>query len=99
MHGPDGKHVSKMTMEEYANWQGWDEWPDRVDNPPLTVETTFWYRETEYMVTKLNKEYVIVKQPSFEEIVRNKNFLELLKMPFADGKSFQDLIGEFLFED
>ncbi len=100
MHGQNGKqHTSKMTMKEYAKWQSWDEWPERKNDPPLTVETTFWYEGKEYMVTRLRKEYVIVSQPDFKEVISNKNFKNLLEMPFISGKSFHDLIEEFLFEE
>ncbi len=99
MLGPDGYHVTKMTMEEYAKWQGWDEWSDRKDDPPLTVETSFWYEEKEYMVTKLNGKYSIVIQPSFEVVISRDNFLELLNAPFIEEKSFKELMGEFWFED
>lgn len=99
MLGPNGNHVSKLTMEEYEKWQSWDEWPERADNPPLTVETPFWYKNQEYMVTSLRNEYVIVTQPDFKEVISNKNFKALLEMPFVDGKSFHELIDDFLFED
>ena len=45
INGPGGNRVSKMTIDEYIKWQRWDEWPERADNPPLTVETVFWYKE------------------------------------------------------
>lgn len=99
MLGPNGNHVVSLTMEEYAKWQGWDEWPERSDNPPLTVETPFWYNEQEYMVTSLQGDYVIVTQPDFNVVIRNKNFKQLLEMPFIEGKTFQELISAFLFED
>lgn len=99
MHGPNGKHVTKITWDEFVKWQRWAEWPERSDNPPLTVETTFWYKEKEYMVTSLRGEYVIVTQPDFTEIICNKNFLTLLNMPFDNQKSFKELIGEFQFEN
>lgn len=99
MLGPNGNHVTKMTMEEYENWQSWNEWPERINDPPLTVETPFWYKGKQYMVTSLNNKYVIVSQPDFREIISNKNFKELLEMPFIDGMSFHTLIAELLFED
>lgn len=98
MYGPGGKPVSKITWEEYKKWQGWDDFPERADNPPLTVETDFWYQDKEFLVTSLRGEYVIVTMPDFEEILINQNFLDLLNMPFIDGKSFKELINEFLFE-
>ena len=99
MLGPNGNHVSKLTMDEYIKWQSWNEWPEREDDPPLTVETPFWYENQEYMVTKIKNEYVIVMQPDFTIVVSNNNFKELLEMPFLNGKSFHELIESFLFED
>lgn len=52
---PNGNRLSRLTMEEYQAWQRWDEWPERADDPPLTVETTFWYLGREYMVWGLAK--------------------------------------------
>lgn len=100
MHGPNGKHVkNNMTWEEYGKWQRWDEWPERSENPPLNVETAFWYCNQEYMVTSLDGNYVIVKQPEFEIIISNSNFIGLLNMVFIEGKSFKELLPELLFED
>ena len=98
MSGEDDKVLNKLTWEEYTDWQGWDEWPELSEAPPLTVETPFWYKGKEYMVTSLRYEYVIVTMPEFEEVICNKNFLALLNMPFMDGKSFKELMDEFLFE-
>lgn len=100
MHGPNGNHIiNNMTWDKYAEWQRWDEWPERDANPPLTVETTFWHNGQEYMVTTLNGKYAIVKQPDFEIVISNNNFVELLNMVFSEGKSFKELLPELLFED
>lgn len=99
MYGPNGNHViNNMTWEEYAKWQRWDEWPEKNENPPLTVETTFWYNNQEYMVTSLKGQYVIVMQPDFEIVISNNNFVKLLNMDFIEGKSFKELLPELLFE-
>lgn len=100
MYGPNGNHViNNMTWEEYSKWQRWDEWPEKNENPPLTVETTFWYNNQEYMVTSLKGQYVIVMQPDFEIVISNNNFVELLNMDFIEGKSFKELLPELLFEE
>ena len=99
MRAPNGNHLRRMTMEEYGLWQGWDEWPERKADPPLTVETPFWYLGREYMITTLRGRYVIVFQPDFNEVISSDNFRELLEMPFINGKSFHDLLGSLLFED
>ncbi|SHN64499.1 hypothetical protein SAMN02745247_02803 [Butyrivibrio hungatei DSM 14810] len=98
MRGPNGKIVNKLSWDEYIKWQRWDEWPDRSDDPPLTVETSFWYGNEEFMITFLNERYVIVKQPEFSTVVECNNFIKLLEMPFIEGKSFKELLPEFLFE-
>ena len=99
MHGQDGKRVVSMTWDDYIKWQRWEEWPERLNNPPLTVETSFWYKGKEYMVTSIKGDYLIVTQPDFGEVISNKNFLDLLNMPFDNEKSFKELIGEFIFEN
>jgi hypothetical protein len=100
MHGPNGKHITNnMTWKEYVEWQRWDEWPEKSDNPPLTVETSFWYNGQEYMVTSINGVYAIVKQPDFEIVISNSNFIELLNMVFLEEKSFKELLPELLFEE
>ncbi len=98
MYGPNGKLISKITWEEYTKWQRWDEFPERVDNPPLTVETYFLFNNQEYLVTSLDGQYVIVTMPDFKKLITNNNFLELLTTTFKDGKSFKELINDFLFE-
>ncbi len=98
MRGPDGKIVNKLNWDQYTLWQRWDEYPERKNNPPLTVETTFWYDEEKYTVTSINEKYVIVKQPSFEEVISSDNFLELVNKPFFKGKTFKELIDDFWFE-
>ena len=99
MHGKDGnQETSNMTWDEYTKWQRWDEWPECADNPPLTVETSFWYENQEYMVTKLCDDYAIVLQPEFEIIISNKNFIDLLEMAFRHGKSFKELLPKLFFE-
>lgn len=99
MFGPNGKPVIKLTWEQYKEWQRWDEWPERSDNPPLTVETVFWYEDEQYMVTSLNNEYVIVTLPDFSEKLRSKNLLFLLELPLFNGKSFKESVNDFFFEN
>ena len=99
MLGPDGKTVTKMSWEEFTLFQRWDEFPERTDNPPLTVETIFWYNGTKYMITKLEQRYVIVESESFDEIRSSDNFIELLTNDFISGKSFKELLPDILVED
>ena len=99
MFGKDGNHGIKLSWDDYTRWQSWSEWPERKNNPPLTVETVFNYNGQEYMVTSLRHKYVIVTQPDFHEIISSDNMLDLLTMPFIDGKSFKELISKFVFDD
>ena len=69
------------------------------DSLPLTVETAFWYEGKQYMVTAADKQYLIVGQPGFGTVISNDSFIGLLTMPFFNGKSFKELINNFLFEN
>lgn len=99
MRGPNGKTVNKLSWEEYMVWQRWDEWPELADNPPLTVETVFWYKEKSYIVTSLNKQFVILEFPEWVEVIKSENLLKLLNIPFLEGKSFKERIDELFFEE
>lgn len=99
MLGPDGRTVTKMSWEEFTSFQRWDEFPEKTGNPPLTVETIFWYNGTKYMITKLDQRYVIVESDSFDEIKSSINFIDLLTSEFISGKSFKELLPDILVED
>ena len=43
LYGPDGKIVSKMSWKRFEEYQRWDEFPERKDDPPMTVDFAFWY--------------------------------------------------------
>lgn len=99
MFGPDGKTITKMSWEDFTLSQRWDEFPERADNPPLTVETIFWYKGIKYMITKLNQRFVIVESDSFNEIKSSINYIDLLTSDFISGKSFKELLPDILIED
>lgn len=42
--------MDKMTWQEFQVWQRWDEFPERSDNPPLTVDPCFFYEGKEYYI-------------------------------------------------
>ncbi|SEQ79486.1 hypothetical protein SAMN02910369_02442 [Lachnospiraceae bacterium NE2001] len=99
MLGPGGRYVTKMNWDEFVAYQRWDEFPEKADNPPLTVETVFWYNNTSYMITKLGHMFVIVESGSFKRIISSDNYIELLTKVFVSGKSFKELLPDILIED
>ena len=48
MFGPDGKEVTKMTWSRFMEYQRWDEFTERTDNPPNTVDFAFLYQGKKY---------------------------------------------------
>ncbi len=100
MSGPDGKNVPliNITWEQFQTWQRWDEYPERSDNPPMTVDMTFWYQNKEYYLDSINHQYAILSN-NWEIIASNANFLTLLNKPIEqwDNKSFHELIEEMAF--
>ena len=61
MFGPDGKEVTKMTWSRFMEYQRWDEFPERTDNPPMTVDFAFWYQGKKYYCTGEDYGHVIVE--------------------------------------
>ena len=98
MFGPDGKEVTKMPWSRFMEYQRWDEFPERTNNPPMTVDFAFWYKGKKYYCTGEDYGNVIV-DVDWNRLAYNKNFLELLKTPIFDDKSFYDCIDEVLFEE
>lgn len=98
LYGPDGKMVTRMTWSMFANFQRWNEFPERTDNPPMTVDFAFWYQNKKYYCTGEEFGNVIVDS-EWNRLAYNKNFLELLRMPIFLGKSFYDCIEDILFEE
>ena len=96
LYGPDGKIVSKMNWKKFEDYQRWDEFPERKDNPPMTVDFAFWYNNKKYFCTGEDYGNVIVDE-NWNRIAYNKNFLKLLETPVFNGKSFRDCIEEVMF--
>ena len=48
LYGPDGKIVNRMTWKQFVEYQRWDEFPEQTDNPPMTVDFAFWYKDKKY---------------------------------------------------
>ena len=103
MSGADGyknKNLIKINWEQFQTWQRWDEFPERSDNPPMTVDMTFLYMGKIYYLDGINQEYAILTD-AWEVVVSDSNFLRVLCKPVEiwEGKSFKELIAEFLFEN
>ena len=96
--GPDGKHVVKMTWEQFVVYQRWDEFPERRDDPPMTVDFSFWYGGNKYYCTGEDYGNVIVDE-QWHRVGYNKNLLTLLEMALFDGRSFRESIEDILFID
>lgn len=98
LYGPDGRSASKMTWDQFSSYERWDEFPERVGNPPMTVDFAFWYQEHKYYCTGENYGYVIVDE-TWHRIAYDTNFLNLLKQPIFNNRSFYDAIADILFID
>lgn len=98
LFGPDGKIVNKMTWKQFEDYQRWDEFPEKQDDPPMTTDFAFWYKNKKYYCTGEEFGYVIVDE-SWNRLAFDKNFLKLLGMPIFEGKSFRNCIEEILFID
>ena len=98
LHGPDGKNVNKMTWQRFTEYQRWDEFPERRDNPPMTVDFSFWLDGKLYYCTGEDNGFVFVDK-DWNRLGYDKNFLSLLETPLWDMKSFRDRIDDILFEE
>ena len=103
MSGTDGRekdNIVSITWEQFKQWQRWDEFPERRDDPPMTVDMKFWFDGKEYYLDCVGYKYVILSEKS-DIIASNNNFLSLLTKPIDawDKKTFQELIGKMLFQD
>lgn len=94
--GKDGKPLVKINWEEFKKWQGWDEYPELSDDPPMTVDMTFYYNGNEFYLEAVRDGYAIFNS-EWKELIFDRNLLSLLTKPLFDGKSFKDLIVCFLF--
>lgn len=94
--GKDGKPLVKVNWEEFQKWQGWEEYPELSDNPPMTVDTTFYYNDDEFFLDAIRDGYAIFTS-DWKELIFDKNLLKLLTKPLFTEKSFKDLIECFFF--
>lgn len=98
LRGPDGKSAVKMTWDQFAIYQRWNEFPEMRDDPPMTVDFAFWYNGKRYYCT--GEDYGnIIADDNWNRIGYNKNLLQLLEMPLFDNKSFRECIEDILIID
>ena len=88
-----------MTWQEFQNWQRWDEFPERADNPPLTVDVFFLYEGKGYCIEKDYGSYHIYTS-NWEEVFSRENLKKLLTSPISlfHGKSFADVCDNLEFK-
>jgi len=87
-----------MSWNQFQQWQRWDEFPERTENPPMTVDFAFRYRGKRYFCTGEEFGFIIV-DADWNRLAYNKNFGELLETPIFLGKSFHQCLGEILIEE
>lgn len=75
-------------------------YPERNDNPPMTVDMTFWYKTKLYYLDCIDHEYAILTE-DWKPLAKDSNFLRLLHKPIKQwhDKSFYELINQLLFEN
>lgn len=103
MSGTDGsknKNLVNITWSQFQAWQRWDKYPERNDNPPMTVDMTFWYQTKLYYLDCIDHEYAILTE-DWKPLAKDSNFLRLLHKPIKQwhDKSFYELINQLLFKN
>ena len=93
------KYMEKMTWKEFQEWQRWDEFPERFDDPPMTVDFRIFYEGNEYYIVYDYGQYHIYTR-DWKAIYSNENLLKLLTTPidFFHGKSFETAIDELYID-
>lgn len=88
-----------MTWKEFTEWQRWDEFPERADNPPMTVDVMFFYKDNTYFIDESYGQYHI-RNKEWTPISSHKNLLALLTSPIRqfNNMSFRDVISEIDFD-
>lgn len=93
------RSTAKMTWQEFTEWQRWDEFPEKADDPPMTVDVMFFYKNNTYYIAWEYGEYHIFDE-AWNSISSNKNMLTLLTdpIPLFGHRSFRDTISELDFD-
>ena len=71
---------AKMTWQEFTEWQRWDEFLERADNPLMTVDVMFFYNGNTYFIDESYGQYHILYK-NWMPISFHKNLLTLLTEP------------------
>ena len=71
---------AKMTWQEFTEWQRWDEFLERADNPLMTVDVMFFYNGNTYFIDESYGQYHILDK-DWNPICSDKNLLMLLTSP------------------
>lgn len=92
------RSTAKMTWQEFIEWQRWDEFSERIDNPPMTVDVMFFYKNSTYFIDEFHGQYHILDE-NWKSINSNKNLLTLLTTPIKlfNNESFCDVIDNIDF--
>ncbi|MCM1277338.1 MAG: hypothetical protein NC299_18595 [Lachnospiraceae bacterium] len=96
----NGKRCTgKMTWLEFTEWQRWDEFPERTNDPPMTVDVMFFYEGNEYYIADDYGQYHFYTK-DWTSVYADENFLKLLTTPIDlfHGKSFEMAIGDLDFD-
>lgn len=93
------RSTAKMTWQEFTEWQRWDEFPERADDPPMTVDVMFFYKGDTYFIDESYGQYHVLDK-DWNLISSDKNLLTLLTspIPLFGNKSFRDIISEIDFD-
>ena len=93
------RNTDKMTWQEFQEWQRWDEFPELVDNPPLTVDVSFFFEKNEYYIIECYGKFHIYNA-KWNVVFSHENFRTLLitPIPLFHGKSFRDVIEQLEFD-
>lgn len=106
----DTVYEIKMTWEKFVEFERWDEFPERSDNPPYTAEVSFRHKNQMYFLDGVTDQethrmdfiwYNVIRKDNkivdLVEFARFDNFLTAVETPLFDGKSFRERIEEFEF--
>ena len=91
--------MDNMTWQEFQKWQRWDEFPERADDPPLTVDVFFVYEGNGYYIVNDFGSYHIYSS-DWQAVFSHVNFKTLLTtpIPLFHDKSFANVCGELDFD-
>ncbi len=101
MSGIDGRNdITRLSWEQFQAWQRWDEFPERKNDPPMTVDMVFWYMDNKYYLDSVNHVYAILTE-KWKIVEKDVNFLNLLNKPIKEwgGDSFHKLIEKMIFKN